>query len=313
MKDGQPPAVQSTSPGLVRSTGHGYRQHVKRFFLVLLRSIVLIYLGTVFIFGSLQRKLIYFPSRPLAAENKMAQLAASVGFEPWLDAHRQRIGWKQVPPAGVQPKNRMIVFHGNAGCAFDREQYAKGFGHLQQGAVWQTFLFEYPGYDSRPGTPSQESFCAAGRAAVEQLATEDSRPIYLTGESLGSGVACALAGDLPQKISGIFLMTPFASLGEVASHHYPWLPIRLMLHDRWDNIAALRKYQGPVAVMIAGQDEVVTAAQSEKLYASYAGPKQRWFDTDATHNTVSNSTFLPWWQEVSDFLITDTRPHLSSP
>ncbi len=207
----------------------------------------------------------------------------------------------------------MVVFHGNAGSAFDRTQYAKGFGHLQQGATWQTYLFEYPGYDSRPGTPSEESIRAAAREAIEQLAAEDSRPIYLTGESLGAGVACALAGDLPQKISGIFLMTPFAALGEVASHHYPWLPVNLILRDRWNNTAALRDYHGPVAVLIAGQDEVVTTAQSEKLYGSYSGPKQRWFDTEATHNTVSNSTFLPWWQEVSDFLLTDTQPRLSSP
>jgi pimeloyl-ACP methyl ester carboxylesterase len=286
---------------------------VKRFLLIVLRCIVLIYLGIVSIFGFFQRKLIYFPSRPFAAESKMAQLAASVGFEPWLDSHGQRIGWRQVPPAGVRPKNRMIVFHGNAGSAFDRSAYAKGFGHLQQGALWQTYLFEYPGYASRPGTPSQESFCAAGRAAVEQLAAEDTRPIYLTGESLGSGVACVLAGDLPQKVSGIFLMTPFASLGEVGFHHYPWLPINLLLRDRWNNTEALRKYHGPLAVMIAGEDEVVTTTQSEKLYNGYSGPKQRWFDADATHNTVSNSPFLPWWQEVSDFLLSDTRLHLSSP
>src|SRR5689334_7228572 len=101
----------------------------------------------------------------------------------------------------------MIVFHGNAGAAFDRTQYAKGFGNIQQGQVWQTYLFEYPGYDSRPGSPSQESLCAAGREAIEQLAAEDSRPIYLTGESLGSGVACALAGAVPQEVSGLFLMT----------------------------------------------------------------------------------------------------------
>ena len=286
---------------------------MKRFLLTVLRFIILLYLGTVGLFGFLQRKLIYFPSRPLATEEKMTHLAESVGFAPWLDAHGQRIGWKQTPPAGMQPKNRMIVFHGNAGSAFDRSQYAKGFGHLQQGETWQTYLFEYPGYDSRPGTPSQESFCRAGREAIEQLAKEDSRPIFLTGESLGSGVACALAGELPQKVAGIFLMTPFAALSEVASHHYPWLPAGLILRDRWDNTAALRNYHGRVAVMIAGQDEVVTPVQSEKLYASYSGPKERWFDAEATHNTVSNSTFLPWWQEVSDFLLTDTQPRLSSP
>lgn len=281
---------------------------MKRFLLIVLRVILLTYVGSVAIFGFFQRKLIYFAPRPLATEQKMASLAASVGFEPWRDAQGQRIGWRQMLPEGMHPGNRMVVFHGNAGCAFDRTQYAKGFGHLRQGQLWQTYLFEYPGYDSRPGTPSQESFCAAGRAAVEQLAAEDSRLIFLTGESLGGGLACALAGELPQKIAGLFLMTPFATLGEVASHHYPWLPVRYILADRWDNVTALQKYHGPVAVMIAGEDEVVTAAQSKKLYNGYAGPKQRWLDADATHNTVSNSTFLPWWQEVSDFLLYNDKP-----
>ena len=60
--------------------------------------------------------------------------------------------------------------------------------------------------------------------------------------------------------------------------------------------------------MIAGEDEVVTAAQSQKLYEGYTGPKSRWIDPDATHNTVSNSATLPWWREVSDFLLESAAP-----
>ena len=67
------------------------------------------------------------------------------------------------------------------------------------------------------------------------------------------------------------------------------------------------RYHGPVAVMIAGEDEVVTAAQGEKLYAGYAGPKKRWFDAAATHNTISNAPTLPWWREVSNFLLAGSR------
>jgi hypothetical protein len=273
--------------------------------------VALIYFGTVALFAGLQRHLIYFPSRALASEEKMARIAAPLGLEPWHDSQGQRIGWRQMPPPNAPAGNRMVVFHGNAGCAFDRSQYAAGFGHLDAGQTWQVYLFEYPGYGGRPGVPGQESFCAAGRAAIEQLAMEDSRPIFLAGESLGSGPACALAGEMPQKVAGLFLMTPFATLGEVAAHHFPWLPVNLILRDRWDNAAALRRYHGPVAVMLAGEDEVVTMAQGQKLFDGYTGPKRHWIDPEATHNTVSNSAMLPWWREVSDFLIESGGPRLS--
>jgi len=285
-----------------------YIRGVKRILLVVLRVLAFSYIGISVIFACFQRRLIYFPSRALASEEKMAHIAVPLGLEPWRDGQGIRIGWRQTAPAGRPASHRMILFHGNAGSAFDRSQYVKGFGHLDEGRTWQVFLFEYPGYDSRPGETSEISFRAAGTAALERLAGEDSRPIYLAGESLGSGLACFLAGDSPQKVAGIFLMTPFASLAEVGSLHYPWLPVKLILRERWDNAAALRHFHGPVAIMIAGEDEIVTPAQGQKLFDGYAGPKRKWVDPDATHNTVANTVDLPWWQEVSDFLLESSAP-----
>ena len=108
-------------------------------------------------------------------------------------------------------------------------------------------------------------------------------------------------------------MTRFPRSARSAAHHYPWLPVSLVLRDRWDNAAARpRKYHGPVAIMVAGEDEVVTPGQSRKLF-ELADPKRRWVDADATHNTVVNDAAEPWWHEVSDFLLNDTRPRVSSP
>jgi pimeloyl-ACP methyl ester carboxylesterase len=281
---------------------------VKLALITLVCGIAVLYLGLVALLASNQRRLIYFPGRPLGSEEKMARIAVPLGLEPWRDAEGLRIGWRQVDPAAGPAPRRMVDFHGNAGSAFERSQYLLGFGRMDQGRTWQVFLFEYPGYDVRPGEPGEESFVAAGRKALEQLVAEDSRPIFLTGESLGGGLACRLAGMVPQQVAGLFLMTPFASMAEVGSHHYPWLPVNLVLRDRWDNVAALRNYHGPVAIMVAGQDEVVTSAQSHKLYESYSGPKRQWVDPDATHNTVSNAPAEAWWREVSDFLIEHAVP-----
>jgi hypothetical protein len=66
--------------------------------------------------------------------------------------------------------------------------------------------------------------------------------------------------------------------------------------------AALKDYRGPMAMLIAGRDEVVTAPQGHLLYASYAGPKRLWTEPEATHNTIDFSPYAPWWREVSEFL-----------
>jgi hypothetical protein len=282
---------------------------VKRAAAIMLISLAVLYFAVVALFAVNQRRLMYFPGHALGSEEKMAYIAVPLGLEPWRDAQGVRIGWRQVAPQGGPAARRMIVFHGNAGTAFERSQYAIGFGRMDQGRMWQVFLFEYPGYDVRPGEPSEDAFRAAGRAAMAELAAEDSRPIFLCGESLGTGLACALAEDLPQQVAGLFLMTPFSTFSEVGAHHYPWLPVGLIIRDRWDNVAALRKYHGPVAMMIAGQDEVVTPAQGHKLFDSYAGPKRKWVDQDATHNTVVNADSEPWWREVSNFLVENSKGH----
>jgi hypothetical protein len=86
------------------------------------------------------------------------------------------------------------------------------------------------------------------------------------------------------------------------------LPVRLMILDRWDNVTALHDYHGPLAMLIAGEDEVVTAAQGQILFDSYGGPKRLWIEPEATHNTVNFSPYAPWWSEVSDYLLKSSKP-----
>jgi pimeloyl-ACP methyl ester carboxylesterase len=188
--------------------------------------------------------------------------------------------------------------------------YLDGFERLTGGKNWEVYLFEYPGYGARAGQVNERSFIEAGEKALASLMAGDSRPVYLLGESLGSGLACALAERRPDRVAGLFLVTPYARMGDLAAHRFGFLPVRLMLRDAWDNVAALRAYRGPVAILIAGEDEVVTAAQGRLLYQSYEGPKRLWTDPDAGHNTIDFSASAPWWQEVSDFLLGDASRRL---
>jgi pimeloyl-ACP methyl ester carboxylesterase len=278
----------------------------------LLQAPLLAYAGFCGFVGACQRSLIYHPSRQ--SESAMLRDAGAERCEPWRASAKAIIGWKSARKAGqpVAP-NRLVVFGGNAGCALDRAFYVRGFEHYVGVEKWEVYLFEYPGYGARAGRISESSFIDAGGQALESLAAADSRPVFLLGESLGSGLACALAQRQPGRVAGLFLVTPYARLGDVAARQFSYLPARLMLRDPWDNVAALRGYRGPVAMLIAGQDEVVTAAQGRLLYRGFEGPKHLWTDPDAGHNTIDFGASAPWWREVSDFLLNQSSRRLSPP
>jgi len=261
-------------------------------------SILLIVMGGLVMLAALQRQLIYFPEN--APEDSLVRLAAVNGLRDWRNDSGDLIGW-HTPDTHSQSR-RLVVFHGNAGHALYRQYYAAGFGAL--GEAWDVYLFEYPGYGARPGSPSEEGIKAAARDAVRALLAADSRPLFLLGESLGSGVATYLAGALPDQIDGLLLVTPFTSLVDVAAKHYAFLPVRTMLSERYDSVKALSHYRGPVAFLIAGSDEIVPSALGRALHDNYRGPKWLREQAGAGHNTLDFNPAAGWWREVATFLST---------
>ena len=249
-----------------------------------------------------QSALIYHPAR--GAEPELIDLAHGLNLAPWRSRQGEIIGWQAASPRGLpsgRPAYRLLVFHGNAGFALDRDQILRGFEQLNHGFTWEVFLFEYPGYGSRPGQPGEAAITQAA-AAFAELQAADDRPIYLLGESLGSGPACALARAHGSEIAGLMLITPFSRLADAADYHYPWLPVRLLLRDRWDNLAALRGFHGRFACLLAGNDQTTPTAEGRSLFASVSSPKQLWVQPNATHNTINYSFSAAWWREASDFL-----------
>ncbi len=224
-----------------------------------------------------------------------------MGFEPWRTAEGRLIGWVRGDPSPAA--RRVLVFHGNAGCAIDRDYFAEALDARSDGAARRTYILEYPGYGARPGRASEKTFVAAAIEALETLRAERPDPIWLIGESLGSGVACGLARRRPEAIAGLLLITPFTALADVAAAHYPFLPARWFLRDRFDSRAGLRDYSGPLVVVIAGRDQVIPPRLGRALYAAYAGPKRLFEQMEADHNTLDLSASAPWWEDALRFLL----------
>jgi pimeloyl-ACP methyl ester carboxylesterase len=260
-------------------------------------SLLRIYVVILVLVACLQRKLLFFPTR--SDEPHAIAAARHAGLEPWRDANGKLIGWR----CGKSGANKLLVFHGNAGSAVNRSYYADGFCPLDGGRQWDVWICEYPGYGARAGSPGRKAFADAARSAARQLTAMDARPLFVLGESIGSGVACDLAASEPKLVRGLILVTPFARLADVAAEKFPFLPVKYLLRDRWDNVAALAECRVPVAVLIAGRDEVVGTRQGELLFEKIAGKKKRWDFPEATHNSEDIFAVTPWAGEVSDFLM----------
>jgi pimeloyl-ACP methyl ester carboxylesterase len=265
-----------------------------------LRTVRWLFLAMVALYGALcllafafQRRLLYFPER--YPEQAALAVAGRLGLAPWRDARGALAGWRAAPPG--LPVARLLVLHGNAGSALDRIHYAAAFSRLGV----EVILLEYPGYGARPGSPSRDSLGAAAADALDRMAADGAEPVWVLGESLGSGVAARAVALRPGAIKGLLLITPFARMADIVRLHYPLLPSALLL-DRYAPETDLASWAGPSALLLAGRDEVVGVAQGRRLYDALRGPKRLWVQEEATHNGLDLDPAWPFWGEAVAFL-----------
>jgi alpha-beta hydrolase superfamily lysophospholipase len=191
------------------------------------------------------------------------------------------------------------VFHGNAGSAFHRLHYIEALERLGFCVV----LAEYPGYGAREGWRTERALIDDAKATVRRAERDFGGPLYLWGESLGGGVATALAADPSLPVEGLALITPFTSLPDMAQAIYRFYPARWLVRERYDSIANLQGFRGPVAILVAEEDELVPGEHAERLYDSLNTERRMWVFEGAGHNTWPAAPEETWWQEVTDFLV----------
>lgn len=216
-----------------------------------------------------QRKLIYFPSRE----------PGSNGLAEWRHEGRLLGFVRPGTPTGAV----WLFLHGNAGQASDRTYALPSFPPEDS-----VYILEYPGYGSRPGAPSRAAIDAAARQAYSLLRGRfPDRPVCAAGESIGCGPAAVLATE-PCPPDKIVLILPFDTLAAVAARHFPFLPVRLLLRDDWDNIASLGGYQGELELFAAAADTIIPIAHARRLAASR--PAALFHTIDGDHNDWSTGT-----------------------
>jgi hypothetical protein len=246
---------------------------------LLLPALVLVLAGSALLWLG-QRRLIYLRvAPPLPPIATLWPRAEEVSLET-EDGLRLR-GWFLPSEVGAGT-TAVLVFNGNAGTREDR--LPLGVALARRGLA--VLLFDYRGYGGNPGTPSEAGLILDARAARASLAARPGvaadRIVYF-GESLGSGVAVALAAEYPP--AALVLRSPFTSLVDVARVHYPFLPVRLLLRDRFRSDRHIGRVRSPLLVIAGDRDSIIPYTQSRRLFEMAPQDAKRFVSiTGADHN-----------------------------
>jgi len=269
-----------------------------------IQFLAVLYFGLLVFVFAVQRRMIFQPAK--GSQESMLEAAQARGFQAWQNDAGQFIGWKHVIPI-KRAHRRLLIVHGNAGCAINRLDYAD---QLQLLETVDVYILEYPGYGAREGSPSQESFFRAASEAFDLLKKDG--PAAIMGESLGTGVAAYLAGTYPESVQAMLLIAPYDSLTSVAKTHMPIFPVGLLLRDRFPSSTYLKNYHGPIGMLVAGQDTVVPNRFGHRLYDGYQGPKKFWELPSAGHNDLVDQPDT-WWRELLAFWKANTPDNEPAP
>jgi pimeloyl-ACP methyl ester carboxylesterase len=116
-----------------------------------------------------------------------------------------------------------------------------------------------------------------------------------------------VAADSGLPVEGLALITPFVSLPEVAQALYRFVPVKWLVRDKYNSIKNLGRFEKPVAILVAGKDELIPAEHGRAIYDSLTTRKRMWVFEDSGHNTWPASPEETWWQEVADFVAGDVE------
>jgi fermentation-respiration switch protein FrsA (DUF1100 family) len=258
------------------------------------RLVLIAYLVVVLAMMLLERSLVY-PAPALEAGDWKASYLPHEDVS-FASADGTKLhGWFF---SNANAKRAILYCHGNG-------EDVAAFGELALEMRDQlnasVFVFDYRGYGHSQGKPDEPGCIADGSAAQHWLAKRmniQSNEVVLIGRSLGSAVAIALAAQNGAR--ALVLQNAFSRMTDVAALHYPWLPVRLVMSNRYDNLAEIQKYTGPLLQSHGTRDEFIPIASARQLFDSAPSNRKKWIEQpNLRHNSPLPATYL---KELDGFL-----------
>ena len=249
-----------------------------------LSSIILAYIIIVLFTYLYQRKLLYHPSENNYTGDEIQFEYKEVFIE--VDKDLKLKSW--FLEKDVKKHKTILYFHGNAGDLTNRVHKLNELYKLDVNIL----IISWRGFSGNPGKPTEENLYNDARKSIEWLnqAGIGNKNIILYGESLGTGVATELAQS--NSFHGIVLESPFTSIADAAKIYYPYLPVNLLLKDRYDSIKKIKNIKIPILIMHGKKDNIVPFFMGEKLYQMANEPKYKYFSEEDDHMMEFNDDLL---------------------
>ncbi|HTK85234.1 MAG TPA: alpha/beta fold hydrolase [Patescibacteria group bacterium] len=246
----------------------------------LLFEIAFLYFGLLAFLYFYQRHMMYVPnvSRPEPAAYGCSDMAVvNVTTADGLTLY----GWYKAPAKPDKPL--LLMFHGNAGNIGTRNYKARFW--LDHG--YGVLMAEYRGYGGNAGNPTEQGLYQDGRAFLKWLFAQGFVPsqIVLKGESLGTGVATQMATENP-NVRALVLESPFRSTSSVAKRRYFFVPVELLMKDRYENLSKIKTIKAPLLIVHGLLDTVVPYEEGKALFDAANEPKKLATIPDAGHNDL---------------------------
>tara|TARA_B100001063_G_C16739654_1_gene544029 strand:- start:452 stop:1252 length:801 start_codon:yes stop_codon:yes gene_type:complete len=231
-----------------------------------------------------QRNLLYHPT-----ENNYLDDQIQFNYEEVFIETEKNIKLKSwFIKKNLEKYKTLVFFHGNAGNLLNRVHKLNELNKLDI----NIFIVSWRSFSENPGTPTEKNLYNDAKESIKWLNNKgvQNNRIILYGESLGTGVAV----ELGQKniFNSIILESPFTSIEKAAKIYYPYLPIKLLLKDRYDSINKINKITKPILIMHGIKDDIVPYTMGEDLFKKANNPKYSYFPKNDNHMMDFNEELL---------------------
>ena len=264
---------------------------VRNFFLEIIIGIIVIYSSLLVILFIFQRNLMYHPQENNYFGDKLEVEIEKVNITT-ID-NINLLGWFH--KKDLNKFKTIIYFHGNAGTLDNRIHKLNHFKNMKVNFL----IIAWRGFSGNQGSPSEKGLYIDGQSAVNWILKQGvlEENIILYGESLGTGIATEIAQH--KSFAGIILETPFTSMINAAKEFYPYIPVNLLLKDKYENFKKIKNINSPILIMHGEKDTIVPFSMGEKMYQLANEPKYFYFTKHDDHMMVYNEPML---KTLKDFI-----------
>ena len=228
----------------------------RNFYLEFIIGIVAIYLSVLILLFIFQRSLMYHPLENNYSGDKLKVEVEKVNIV--TSDNLNLLGWFH--KKDLNKFKTIVYFHGNAGTLENRIHKLNHFKDMDINFL----IIAWRGFSGNEGKPSEKGLYIDANSAIKWLKKLGlaEKDIILYGESLGTGVATEIAQS--NNYAGLILETPFTSMIDAAKNFYPYIPVSLLLKDKYDNQNKIKKINTPVLVMHGEIDQIVPFRMGKK-------------------------------------------------